>query len=32
MINEFESIGVNVVALDKDSEVKLLPSLFEYLR
>lgn len=32
MINEFECIGVNVVTLDKDSEVKFLPSLFEYLR
>ena len=32
MINEFESIGVNVVTLDKDSEVKFLPSLFEFLR
>ena len=32
MINEFESIGVNVVTLDKDSKVKFLPSLFEYLR
>lgn len=32
MINEFESIGVNVVTLDKDSEVKFLPSLLEYLR
>ena len=32
MIKEFESIGVNVVTLNKDSEVKFLPSLFEYLR
>ena len=32
MIKEFECIGVNVVTLDKDSEVKFLPSLFEYLR
>lgn len=32
MIKEFENIGVNVVTLDKDSEVKSLPSLFEYLK
>lgn len=32
MIKEFENIGVNVVTLDKDSEAKFLPSLFEYLR
>ena len=32
MIEKFESIGVNVVTLDKDNEVKSLPSLFEYLR
>ena len=32
MIEKFESIGVNVVTLDKRSEVKFLPSLFKYLR
>ena len=32
MIEKFESIGVNVVTLDKDSEVKFLPSLFRYLK
>lgn len=32
MIKEFENIGVNVVTLDKDSNVEYLPSLFEYLK
>lgn len=32
MMVEFERIGVNVVTLEKDSEVKCLPSLFRYLK
>ena len=32
MIEKFESIGVNVVTLDKYSDVKFLPSLFGYLK
>lgn len=31
MMEEFREIGVNVVTLDKYSEVKFLPSLFKYL-
>lgn len=31
MIAQFEHIGVNVVTLDDDSEMKLLPSLFKYM-
>ena len=31
MMVEFERIGLNVVTLDKDSEVKWLPSLYDYL-
>ena len=32
MINEFESIGVNVVTFDEDSGINQLPSLFTFLK